>query len=246
MERLAQIAMIGIAAVVAQLVLCLQGASSWQHPALSVNRLKSWTTKARPLPAGQVVMAGIVLGYRLQRDGTPSKTLEERVDMGLHLFDQGLSKWLVFSGGLPRGQNVTEAEAMKQYALQATSHRPGVERWKLERRSRSTRENALFSLEIAAGSRWQSVAVVTSPFHQLRAGLTFACAAKQSLPESSRPEIWVYQEAAGSSQDRETAVNRLPGLWWLPQRLLEESAAAWDFYRELAALGYYWLRGWMC
>ncbi|KAK9864363.1 hypothetical protein WJX84_010489 [Apatococcus fuscideae] len=153
MERLAQIAMIGIAAVVAQLVLCLQGASSWQHPALSVNRLKSWTTKARPLPAGQVVMAGIVLGYRLQRDGTPSKTLEERVDMGLHLFDQGLSKWLVFSGGLPRGQNVTEAEAMKQYALQATSHRPGVERWKLERRSRSTRENALFSLEIAAGSR---------------------------------------------------------------------------------------------
>lgn len=59
-------------------------------------------------------------------------------------------------------------------------------------------------------------------------------------------QIWVYQEAAGSSQDRETAVNRLPGLWWLPQRLLEESAAAWDFYRELAALGYYWLRGWMC
>lgn len=37
-----------------------------------------------------------------------------------------LTQQIVSAGG----QNVTEAEAMKQYALQATSHRPGVERYR--------------------------------------------------------------------------------------------------------------------
>ncbi|KAK9821693.1 hypothetical protein WJX74_008860 [Apatococcus lobatus] len=240
-KLLVQVGIVGLVAVIAQLLLSSQGASAWQHQILSASRLVYWTDGTRgvmPLPVGHSVESGVVLGYRLRRDGTPSTTLEERVDMALDLLDEGRTRWLLFSGGLPRGQNVTEAEAMKAYALQQLGRKSAAGRLKLEDRSRSTRENALFSLQIAATDRWGSLAVITSPFHQLRAGLTFACAAKQSLAAEVRPQIFVYQESA-KTNGRHPVRN-------LQARLLKALAATWDFHRELAALAYYWLRGWLC
>ena len=38
-------------------------------------------------------------------------------------------------------------------------------------------------------ARWTSIAVVTSPFHQLRSGLTFRCAAKDVYPPLAQPQV---------------------------------------------------------
>ena len=42
-----------------------------------------------------------MLGYALQRDGTPTPTLAERVRSGVRLFDTAAATHLVFSGGHP-------------------------------------------------------------------------------------------------------------------------------------------------
>ena len=53
------------------------------------------------LPGGTVVQAGVVLGYALQRDGTPTPTLAQRVVTAVRLYDSEAAEHLVFSGGHP-------------------------------------------------------------------------------------------------------------------------------------------------
>ncbi len=55
-------------------------------------------------------------------------------------------------------------------------------------------------------------------------------------------QIWVYQGLhETAAEDAEGCLSRRQH-----QALLQKLMAAWDFYREVAALGYYWLRGWLC
>ena len=115
--------------------------------------------------------------------------------------------------------------------------------------------------------------VVTSAFHQLRSYLTFRCAVRQSLPPEQR--IKVPNEAAradGFSCFELHACGMQGGrdFWPTSHHLfltcteqvwvahvpaeglplnglrLQRIFSAWDFWRELAAIGYYFLRGWLC
>lgn len=157
---------------------------------------------------------------------------------------------IIFSGGHPGGgvRVRSEAAAMAAYGEQLLPRREGEEEgkarpqpssWLLEEDSTSTRTNAVFSLRIAAARGWRGVAVATNPFHQLRALLTFRCAAQQQAAVSGTPPLEVVlarvpPETAGRGYAGRAG--RALGALWMN----------YDIAREVAALAWYWLRGWLC
>ncbi len=70
-----------------------------------------------PIPS-DVAPAILVLGCAVERDGTPSEALADRMATGNKLFLDGGGKLLLLSGGPSQG-SVTESAAMKKLALAA-------------------------------------------------------------------------------------------------------------------------------
>ncbi len=93
----------------------------------------------------------------------------ERVEEGVKLYKQGFAKYLLMSGG-PLAWKLTSAQWMKKQAMES-----GVpEKWiLLEDKSKSTIEDAKFSLPIIVGRDFKSVILVTSPYHTRRAARVF-------------------------------------------------------------------------
>jgi len=241
------------ATLVVPLCVILDILAGWQHNALSSGPY---------LPATGHADACIVLGYALCRDGTPSRPLRERVEGAVHLNDQvcnlqympwithdwellytpppspdslsrGRVRYLVFSGGHPGGgiRGQSEAAAMEAYAQTISSHiQP--ERWIMEDKSTSTRENALFSLKFAEDHEWKDVVVATNPFHQLRSRLVFQCACRELFPPEQQPKVWLAR----------VGMERSRGAQLLYEPLLKQ----YNFFRELLALAWYWWNDWLC
>lgn len=110
----------------------------------------------------------IVLGAQVKEEG-PSSTLRLRLEKAAEYAAQNPETTLVLSGGMGHHEQVSEAEAMKQYLLDQ-----GIpeERMLLEDRSTSTLENLVYSrylLEAQPGQQPVRVGVLTSNFHLYRA-----------------------------------------------------------------------------
>lgn len=158
----------------------------------------------------------IILGAALAPDGRASPALSRRIAHGASLYHAGAAPVVVSSGGGPsraRG-GPTEAEVMAHvlhhdHAVPATA-------LVCEADSRTTLENARFSLALARARGWRRVIVVTDGTHLPRALLTFRRLAA----------------GTGIAVAGEAAPHPAPfrGRWWL-------TAA-----REAAAFGFYALR----
>ncbi|KAF6251770.1 DUF218 domain-containing protein [Scenedesmus sp. NREL 46B-D3] len=216
----------------------------WMHSLLSYSH-------KHPVPQGQQLDYGVVLGYALHKNGSCTQPLHSRVEVGLRLYQQGVVSRVIFSGAHPGAglRGVSEAHAMVDHALSLAGQPPPAGRWLLEEQSTSTRTNALFSLDIIRqqhqqhqqqqsqqqrqqrqqGQQPSSVVLVTNPFHQLRSYLTFRKAAQQS-----GMDLQVYVAAAPF------AGHCGYGHW-----LLDAAMDQVDFWRDVVALGYYGLRGWL-
>lgn len=109
----------------------------------------------------------IVLGCAVRGDRV-SLTLKYRLDAALEYLSHSPNTHVIVSGGKGSGENVSEAQAMKDYLV---SHGIDPERITMEDRSTSTWENFKFTREII-DSRFPdaSVAFVTTAFHVYRAG----------------------------------------------------------------------------
>jgi uncharacterized SAM-binding protein YcdF (DUF218 family) len=224
------------------------------HSALSLGS----ATHAPP-PADYAV----ILGYALHRNGTCTRPLQSRVEVGVALFERGAARGLIFSGAHPGGglRAVSEAGAMAAYAASLlpqpdSSPSPGV--WIHEDRSTSTRTNALYSLRLILEQAQQqeqeqqqeqqqslSIVVVTSPFHQLRAYLTFRRLLRDrgllaGKPAAAREQQQQQQQYRLYVAPAPFAPHHGYGHAWL-----DAAADQADFWRELAALAYYWARGWL-
>ncbi|MFA9558292.1 YdcF family protein [Evansella sp. AB-rgal1] len=117
-----------------------------------------------PTPADVI----IVLGAGVWENG-PSPALKARLDRALEVYDEGLAKNFILTGGLGTFPP-TEAEAMKEYLLNF-----GVpeEHMFLESLATNTEENLNNSKEIMDEEGWESAIIVTDVFHIKRA-LTIA------------------------------------------------------------------------
>ena len=116
--------------------------------------------------AGSRRPAVLLLGARLNSDGTPGPALSRRTALAAELA-QELDAWLIFSGG-PQGASPTEAEAAAQIALEM-----GVKehRLLLEPKARTTFENIRFARDILKARNCATTYLVTDPYHMPRARL---------------------------------------------------------------------------
>ena len=108
--------------------------------------------------------------------------------------------------------------------------------------------------------RWSKLAVATSPWHTFRSGLTFQCAAKSVYPAGQQPEVRSAHSAAEAGLNIKLRLSQdvAVQIFLARQEIARpaEQSVAWqaagqvlagfDSLREVAALVYYWLRGWLC
>jgi uncharacterized SAM-binding protein YcdF (DUF218 family) len=143
----------------------------------------------------------------------------ERMEEGVALYKQGYAKSMLLSGG-PLAWNLTSADWMKKQARAEGIPESAI---LLEDRSRSTIENAKFSLAIFKRFKVKSIILVTSPPHSRRAKRVFRrICGKEGIKVLSFP-------ARKSSF-------RISG-WW--KRHEDTQLVAWEY----AALIYYFFKG---
>ena len=144
----------------------------------------------------------IVLGAQVK--GTKvSKALKNRLDRAYEYAIDNLDTIIIVSGGKGKGQDVTEAYAMKQYLVEK-----GVadERIRMEDCSTDTSENMRYSMKYIEDKDC-SVVVVTNNFHIFRAvrlakgqGLTNVC----GVPSTTNSVLivnYMVREAVGIVKD---------------------------------------------
>lgn len=113
-------------------------------------------------------VSAVVLGCSVK--GTrPSRVLEERLQAAYEYLQENPKAICILSGGKGKGESISEAQCMYGYL---TERGIAPERLLLEDRSTSTEENLKFSKEILeAQGLGNQVAIITSEFHEYRAGL---------------------------------------------------------------------------
>ncbi|KTD10898.1 membrane protein [Legionella gratiana] len=125
----------------------------------------------------------LVLSTKAYHGNKYNPCLVARVQHAVNLYKTDYAPKLLFSGGgnIINGKN--EAQVMKEIALLLGVAEEDI---LLESASISTYENLLFSEKIVTAKQFNSIILVTEPFHSPRAILV---AQKIGLPVSSSPAI---------------------------------------------------------
>lgn len=92
-----------------------------------------------------------------------------RVKEGVRLFQADWAPLLIMSGAA-RDEGESNAEAMKRLAVSMGVPSTQV---LVEKAARNTFDNALYTRELLAEHQIESIILVTSPYHQRRAAITF-------------------------------------------------------------------------
>ena len=196
------------------------------------------------LPNDHPCDAIIVLGYALFHDGTPTEPLKGRVMAGVELLEKKVAPRIIVSGShtCPKEglRCDTEANVMMRWAASQQGERTDAldsDMWWKEEKSTSTRENAVFSLELLKerlGGSARSVVIVTSPFHQRRSLWTFERAAKEAGCLDLK--IFIARTAFVAHHGYGRGFGFAAGLF-------NSSIDLWDWIREVLAIIYYKMMG---
>lgn len=151
-----------------------------------------WSGMDQAQPAGSIVVLGAA-----QYDGRPSPVLRARLDHGIDLWNKGMGKVLVVTGGRGYGDTTTEAAVGRAYARK---HGVPDTVIVLESKGRTTRESMLAVSEILGSRGINSAILVSDPFHMLRLsilgkrfGLTTYTSPTRTSPISpNREKRWRY------------------------------------------------------
>ncbi|MBM3251225.1 MAG: glycosyltransferase [Candidatus Omnitrophica bacterium] len=114
------------------------------------------------------VDAIVVFAGGVGESGKASQGYEERVQQAVNLYRQGYAKYLFFSSGYT---HVFE-ESLLMKALAVSLGVP-EDRVILEDKARNTYENVKFTKIFLNKNGWNSIILVSSPYHMLRASLVF-------------------------------------------------------------------------
>lgn len=109
----------------------------------------------------------IVLGCKVY--GTvPSPFLKSRLEEGLRLYNEGFGEYIIVSGGRGRGEDIAEAEAMKNYLV---SRGVNSDKIIMEDQSFSTMENIKYSYIKMKEYNFNTVVIVSNKYHLKRASM---------------------------------------------------------------------------
>lgn len=109
----------------------------------------------------------IVLGASTY-NGQVSPVYRERIHHALHLYNNGYVKKLIMTGGLGKGNDISDAHAAKQYAL---SKNMPAEDILTEDTSAITQENLENAKKIMDENGYGTALIVSDPLHMKRAML---------------------------------------------------------------------------
>jgi uncharacterized SAM-binding protein YcdF (DUF218 family) len=129
----------------------------------------------------------LVLGAA-QYNGRPSPVLKARLDHALSLFDQGLARTMVFTGGVGTGDTVSEGEVARRYALK---HDVPASAILVERHGKTSAESMAAAASLMRAKGLHSALVVSDSYHMLRLELL-----------ARRAGIRPYRAPAASPIDR--------------------------------------------
>lgn len=135
----------------------------------------------------QEVDAIIVLGAAVSR-GRPTAVFRERINHALLLYDQGYANTIIFTGGVGYGDEISEAAAARNYAIER-----GVppEAILVEETSTSTLENLLNARAVAAENGHGRFLIVSTPSHMKRALLIASDLGMEAYPSPTRTIRWI-------------------------------------------------------
>ena len=123
----------------------------------------AWTgARDEAAPADAIIVLGAA-AY----DARPSPVFEQRILHGIHLHEQGLAQWLIFTGGFGgEGARFAESEVARRYAIDK-----GVpeERILIETVSRTTRGNLEQAALLMRERGLTRAILVSDPPHMARA-----------------------------------------------------------------------------
>ncbi len=109
--------------------------------------------------------AAVVLGAGISGN-QPSPTFQERINHAIDLYQSKKVPFIIFTGGQGKGQQFTESDIAKAYAIQK-----GVpsENILCETKSRTTFENLVKVRKIIDDQGFRHILIVSDPLHMKRA-----------------------------------------------------------------------------
>ena len=179
-------------------------------------------------------LAIVILGYVLNDDGSMRDELIGRLQVGLDCAKQYPNAYVVCTGGgtAKDNQDVTEAGQMGAWLLE---NGLAEERLILENQSRSTIENAQFTLDILYTDYPQvdSVAIVSSDYHITRGSLLFETTALMMMEEKKEPEAKVISNCASPAPEKNYTEDYLRG-WQMYNmlQLIGDRDLAWQYLQD--------------
>jgi uncharacterized SAM-binding protein YcdF (DUF218 family) len=169
---------------------------------------------AAPAPADAIVVFAGGVG----ETGKAGGGTQERTQHAIELFKSGYANHLIFSSGYT--YSFPEAETMRSMAVEQGVPLPAII---LEDRATDTHQNVVFTSNILRARDWQSVLLVSSPYHMRRALLTWRKTAPGvRVVPTPPPKTQFYDHARGASLEQVRAI-----------------------VREYLAIARYWSRGWI-
>ncbi|MEP3051228.1 MAG: YdcF family protein [Erythrobacter sp.] len=107
----------------------------------------------------------IVLGAAVD-DNQPSPVFAARIDQAVELYRKGAVQTLLFTGGKSDGDSLSEANAAREYAINAGIPARFVH---LESRSRTTQQNLANAQAVMGNAGLETAVIVSDPLHLRRA-----------------------------------------------------------------------------
>jgi len=89
-----------------------------------------------------------------------------RIKHSIHLYESGLIKNIIFTGGKGEGQEFSESLVAMEYAMENGVPRENI---MIEEISKITEENILYAMEIAEKENFENLIIVSDPLHMKRA-----------------------------------------------------------------------------
>lgn len=134
---------------------------------------------------------------------------EERTNEAVRLYQQGYAPHIIFSGAALDSSGPSNAKAMASQAEQQGVPASAIE---LDETATNTHENATGAADIIHQGNYQSIILVTSPYHQRRAYIEFQRALGHDFPiinHSSYDRNWRRSDWWATSYSRSLTLSEL-------------------------------------
>ena len=119
---------------------------------------------AGAVPSVRRADAILVLGAA-QYNGRPSPVFRARIDHGLDLYRRGLARRVIFTGGVGKGDTLSEAEVARRYALAQGVPDSVV---LVERRGETSAQSVVAAASLMHAHQLASALIVSDSYHMLR------------------------------------------------------------------------------